>query len=222
MLKRVFDLLASFIGLVFLTPVLGTIAISIKLEDGGPVFYRGERVGRYGKPFRIFKFRTMGLDAEKIGGSSTPEDDPRITGVGRILRKYKLDELPQLINVLKGDMTIVGPRPQVPWAVELYTEREQALLSVRPGITDYASIRFSNEADILRGSAEPDKEYLDRIAPEKIRLSLEYIRNRSFLVDMKIILATLWALAGGNPEWILGKPKRSDGSVERSDRREVV
>ena len=222
MIKRAFDFLISLLGLLVLSPVLSILALLVKLSSPGPVFYRGVRVGRYGKPFRILKFRTMVVDAERIGGSSTPEDDPRITTVGRFLRKYKLDELPQLINVFKGDMSFVGPRPQVPWAVELYTEEEKALLSVRPGITDYASIRFSKEADILRGSGDPDREYLEKIAPEKIRLGLEYVRNHSLLVDIKIILATFWALMRGNSGWVSPMPKSSDGSVENAHRQEVA
>lgn len=197
-------------------------AVTIKLEDGGSVFHRGERVGRYGRPFRIFKFRTMVVNAERIGGSSTPEDDPRITTVGRFLRRYKLDELPQLINVFLGEMSFVGPRPQVPWAVELYKEEEKPLLSVRPGITDYASIKFSNEGEILRGSADPDKDYMEKIAPEKIRLGLEYARNHNLWVDVKIVLATLWALAGGDPEKVLTVPKNPRCSLDTSQRHEVV
>lgn len=209
MLKRIFDVSISLIGLGVLASIFVLIAIAIKLADGGPVFYRGVRVGRYGKPFRIFKFRTMVVNADKIGGSSTSDDDPRITRVGKWLRKYKLDELPQLINVLKGEMSFVGPRPQVSWAVELYSEEEKVLLKVRPGITDYASIQFSNEADILRGSTDPDKDYLEKIAPEKIRLGLAYVRDHSLCVDLKIILATLWALGGGNPEKILRVLRKS-------------
>jgi lipopolysaccharide/colanic/teichoic acid biosynthesis glycosyltransferase len=201
-MKRLFDITFSSVGLVAMMPVLLVSAALIKLSDGGPVFHRGVRVGRLGKPFRIFKFRTMVANAEQADWSSTPQDDPRITRVGKLLRKYKIDELPQLINILKGEMSLVGPRPQVPWAVELYTEEERALLSILPGMTDYASIRFSNEAEILRGSSNPDKDYLEKIAPEKTRLGLEYVRNNSLSVDIKIIFATLWSLIGGNPEWI--------------------
>jgi|SRR3972149_529507 len=197
--KRLFDIVCSLGGLIVLFPLLLAIAFLIKKEDGDPVFYRGERIGRYGKPFRIYKFRTMGVDADKIGGSSTPEDDPRITKMGNFLRKYKLDELPQLINVLKGEMSLVGPRPQVQWAVELYREEEKRLLTVRPGITDYASIEFKNEAEILKGSTEPDKDYLEKIAPEKMRLGLKYIDNRSFWIDMKILFSTIKALYKRTP-----------------------
>lgn len=221
-MKRAFDLLGSMLGLLVLSPVLFFIALLIKVGSKGPVWYRGLRVGRSGVPFRIFKFRTMVANADKIGASSTPDNDPRITRVGRFLRKYKLDELPQLINVLVGEMSLVGPRPQVPWAVELYRDEEKALLTVRPGITDYASIRFSNEADILRGSLDPDKDYLEKIAPEKIRLGLEYVRNRNLWVDMRIISATLWGLVGGNPESLLRIPRGQNVSIETSSHHEVA
>ena len=194
MVKRLFDVSAVAIGIVLLSPLLFWLAWRIKSEDGGPVFYRGLRVGLHGKPFHIFKFRTMVVDAEKIGGSSTSDDDSRITKVGRFLRKYKLDELPQLINVLKGDMSSVGPRSQVSWAVELYSEEEKLLLNVRPGITDYASIKFKNEEEILKGSKNPDKDYLEKIAPEKLRLGLEYVENRSLWIDIKLIFATIKAI----------------------------
>jgi lipopolysaccharide/colanic/teichoic acid biosynthesis glycosyltransferase len=193
-MKRFFDLAVSAVGLLAIGPVLLWFALRIKREDGGPVFYRGERVGLHGETFRIFKFRTMVVDAEKLGASSTSDDDPRITRIGKLLRKYKLDELPQLINVLKGDMSFVGPRPQVKWAVDLYTEEERKLLSIRPGITDYASLKFPNEGEILKGSKDPDKDYMEKIHPEKMRLSLEYLRNRSFWLDIKLIFQTVWAI----------------------------
>ncbi len=194
MVKRMFDIIFSVFGLILFSPVLIGISIVIKKEDRGPVFYRGIRVGRYGKPFRIFKFRTMVVDAEKIGASSTAEDDPRITKIGKWIRKYKLDELPQLLNVLKGEMSFVGPRPQVPWAVELYNEKEKRILDVRPGITDYASIKFRNEAEILKNSKDPDKTYLEKIAPEKLKLSLKYLENMSLWSDIKIIFTTIRAV----------------------------
>lgn len=191
MLKRAFDFLSSLIGLVLLSPVLATIAILIKREDGGPVFYRGVRVGRFGKPFRIFKFRTMVLNAEKMGGPSTADDDPRITKMGKLIRKFKLDELPQLLSVLKGEMSIVGPRPEVQMYVDMFTEEEKAILSVRPGITDWASIWNPDEGAVLAGSPDPEKTYMEKIRPEKIRLQLKYVRERSFWVDLKIIFKTL-------------------------------
>jgi lipopolysaccharide/colanic/teichoic acid biosynthesis glycosyltransferase len=194
MMKRAFDFVSSLVALMLASPVLLVIAILIKKEDGGPVFYRGVRVGRFGKPFRIFKFRTMVVNAEKLGGPSTADDDPRITKVGKFIRKYKLDELPQLINVLKGEMSIVGPRPEVQMYVDMFTEEEKAIISVRPGITDWASIWNPDEGAILAGNRDPEKTYMDKIRPEKIRLQLKYVRERSFWMDLKIILRTLKAV----------------------------
>ncbi len=194
--KRVVDLYFAALGLLLLSPLLLWIAFRIKWRDGGAVFYRGVRVGRRGRPFRIFKFRTMRPDADKIGGSSTPEDDPRITPVGRFLRRTKIDELPQLLNVLRGEMSLVGPRPQVPWAVALYTLEERKILSVRPGITDEASIRFRHEGEILKGSPDPDRTYLEKIAPEKTRLQLAYARSRGLWTDLRLILRTIGAVVG--------------------------
>ncbi len=193
-MKRSFDLILSLLGLIVLAPVFAAVAVAIKIESAGPVFYRGVRAGRYGKAFRIFKFRTMVEDADRIGGPSSSADDPRITRVGDLLRRYKLDELPQLLNVVKGEMSLVGPRPEVLEEVLLYTEEEKRLLEVRPGITDWASIRFRNEGEILRGSADPHAVYREKIRPEKIRLGLEYVERRSFLTDCKIIVRTLKAI----------------------------
>ena len=193
-MKRWFDLILSLLGLIVLAPVFAAVAAAIKIESAGPVFYRGVRAGRYGKAFRIFKFRTMVEDADKIGGPSSSADDPRITRVGNFLRRYKLDELPQLLNVVKGEMSLVGPRPEVLQEVVLYTEEEKRLLEVRPGITDWASIRFRDEGEILRGSADPHAAYREKIRPEKIRLGLEYVEGRSFLIDCKIIFRTLKAI----------------------------
>jgi lipopolysaccharide/colanic/teichoic acid biosynthesis glycosyltransferase len=190
-MKRIFDIVSAAGGLVVLSPLLLWIIWRIKLQDGGPVFYRGERVGLHGKPFRIYKFRTMVVDAEKLGASSTSDDDTRITRIGRFLRKYKLDELPQLINVLVGDMSLVGPRPQVKWAVDRYFNEEKVILNVRPGITDYASLLFSDEGEILKGSKNPDQDYLKKIHPIKTHLAMKYVQNHSLLVDIKIILKTI-------------------------------
>ncbi len=191
MFKRLFDIAFSLLGLTALSPLLFVLAILIKKEDGGSVFYRGLRIGRQGVPFKVFKFRTMVSNAEKMGGPSTAGDDPRITGIGRFLRKYKLDELPQLINVLKGEMSFVGPRPEVPHYVNMLTKEERAILSVRPGITDWASIWNSDEGAILSGNPDPEKAYMEKIRPEKIRLQLKYVRERSFFIDLKIIFQTL-------------------------------
>ena len=193
-MKRVFDIIFSICGLMLLSPLLISVAVVIKVNDRGPVFYRGLRVGLHGKLFRMIKFRTMVVDAEKVGGSSTSSDDPRITNVGKFLRKYKLDELPQLMNVLKGDMSIVGPRPEVKYYVDMFTEEEKAILSVRPGITDWASLWNPDEGEILKGSPDPDRDYLEKIRPEKIRFQLKYVREQSFLTDMKIIFQTLWVI----------------------------
>ena len=191
MMKRGFDFVSSLVGLILASPVLLVIAILIKKEDGGPVFYRGVRVGRFGKPFRIFKFRTMVVNAEKLGGPSTADDDPRISKVGKSIRKFKLDELPQLINVLKGEMSIVGPRPEVQMYVDMFTEEEEAILNVRPGITDWASIWNPDEGAILAGSPDPENTYMEKIRPEKIRLQLKYVEENSLWVDFEIIVRTL-------------------------------
>jgi len=166
----------------------------VKLEDGGPVLYRGVRVGWFGKPFRLFKFRTMVVNAEKIGGPSTSDDDPRITRIGCMLRKYKLDELPELLNVIIGDMSLVGPRPEVKSEVDSYTEEERLLLTVRPGITDYSSLRFHDEGEMLRGSKDPHEAYRRLIRPQKVALGLQYVREASLWVDLKILLLTLATL----------------------------
>jgi len=192
--KRALDIVVASVGLAALSPILLAIAALIKLDSQGPVLYAAPRVGRHGRMFRMYKFRTMVANADKIGGSSTAADDPRITRVGRVLRRYKLDELPQLINVLFGTMSLVGPRPQVKWAVDLYTEAERAVLNVPPGITDYASLRFPNEGELLRGSADPDGDYMEKIHPEKMRLSLEYVRRRSLRTDLAILARTLAAV----------------------------
>ncbi|MDP3948016.1 MAG: sugar transferase [bacterium] len=190
MIKRLFDFFLSLVGLVLISPAILLIAFLIKLHDRGPVFYRGERVGRKGKIFRIYKFRSMIIDAEKTGVASTSKEDPRITPIGRFLRKTKLDELPQLINVFLGQMSFVGPRPEVKKFTDLYTEEEKVLLALRPGITDYASLWDINEAEVLAGSKDPDKDYLEKIRPEKIRLQLKYYRERSLSTDIKIIFLT--------------------------------
>jgi lipopolysaccharide/colanic/teichoic acid biosynthesis glycosyltransferase len=188
--KRLFDMVLAAIGVVMFSPILAVIAILIKLEDRASVFYRGLRIGRQGKPFRVYKFRTMVVNAEKIGGPSTSDDDPRITRIGKHLRKYKLDELPQLFNVLKGDMSFVGPRPEVKSEVDLYTPQERELLTVRPGITDYASIEFHDEGAILKGSADPHEAYRLLIRPRKIELGLQYVREHSLLTDLRILWLT--------------------------------
>jgi len=186
-----FDAIFSLAGLVLLSPFLLLIAVLIKKEDRGHMFYRGVRVGRYEKPFKIFKFRTMVANAENLGGLSTADDDPRITKIGRLLRKYKLDELPQLMNVLKGEMSFVGPRPEVQHYVDMFTEKEKTILNVRPGITDWASLWNPDEGAILAGSSDSEKAYMEKIRPQKLKLQLKYVREQSFWSDLKIIFLTL-------------------------------
>ncbi|MBU1853993.1 MAG: sugar transferase [Candidatus Omnitrophica bacterium] len=191
MIKRIFDIISSLIALIVLSPLLGGTAIIIKLDSPGPVFYRGIRVGKRGRLFSTFKFRTMVVDAEKKGGASTADDDPRITDVGKILRKYKLDEMPQLFDVLRGTMSIVGPRPEVKHYVDMFTEEEKVILTVRPGITDWATLWNPDEGVILAGSEDPEKTYMEEIRPEKIRLQLKYVKEQSLRNDMKIIFDTV-------------------------------
>lgn len=191
MAKRIFDIVLSGIGLVLFSPIILVIAIIIKRTSPGPVFYRGERTGLHGKPFRIFKFRSMIMDAEKTGVSSTSREDARVTPIGRFVRKTKLDEIPQLINVFIGDMSLVGPRPEVKKFTDMYTDEEKILLTIRPGITDYASVWNSDEATLLAGSTDPDKDYLEKIRPEKIRLQLKYQKEMSIGTDIKIIFLTI-------------------------------
>ena len=189
--KRVFDLAASGAGLVLLSPLLAVIAIAVKLDGRGPVFFRQERIGRGGAPFRMWKFRTMVADAERQGGALTVGDDPRITGVGRVLRRWKLDELPQLLNVFAGEMSLVGPRPEVARYVAGYTASERRVLDLVPGVTDPASLEYRDEAAVLAGRADPERAYVEEIAPHKIRLNLEYAERATRRSDLTIILRTI-------------------------------
>lgn len=189
--KRVLDFTASLLGVLILWPFFLIIAVLIKAEDGGPVFFRQVRVGKGGKHFRIWKFRTMVVDAEHKGGLITVGRDPRVTKVGYWLRKAKLDELPQLFNVLRGEMSLVGPRPEVPRYVGFYSEEQRRVLELKPGITDPASILYRNENDLLDGVPDPEKVYVEQIMPDKIRLNLEYAARASFWSDLGVILRTL-------------------------------
>ncbi|HEX2009591.1 MAG TPA: sugar transferase [Roseateles sp.] len=195
MAKRLFDLLLSVLGLLVLAPLLLAIALWIKLDSRGPVMFRQERVGRFGKPFLIHKFRTMRADAPRLGPEITVGADARITRAGRFLRGSKLDELPQLWDVLRGAMSMVGPRPEVPRYVALYpAELRELVLSVRPGITDPASLSFRDESALLAAAADPEREYVDVVMPAKLRLAADYVRQASLLTDLRLILATLGAL----------------------------
>src|SRR5207302_2164073 len=190
-LKRLADVVLAAVGLALTSPLAAWAWIRIFRDRDGPVIYRGRRVGLHGREFDMYKFRTMVPDADRIGGASTADDDARLTPTGRLLRKYKLDELPQLLNVLKGEMSLVGPRPQVPSEVASYTDEESELLTVRPGLTDWASIRFHNEGEILRGHADPEQAYAELIRPEKMRLALDYVRRAGALDDLRIMIDTL-------------------------------
>ena len=195
--KRAMDIVLSACALAVLWPLLLLIALAIWIDDPGPVFYRQVRVGRNGKTFRIFKFRSMVMDADKKGLAITVGRDSRITRVGAVLRKTKLDELAQLLNVFLGQMSFVGPRPEVPKYVELYTPYQRQVLLVRPGITDYASIAYRNENDLLAGAEDPEKMYIEQIMPDKIELNMKYLREISPLADIKLILKTVAAVVKG-------------------------
>ena len=196
-MKRLGDFILASVALVVVSPLLAILAVCIKLDSPGPVFYRGLRAGRSGQPFRIFKLRTMQSDSNVRGGAWTSSADPRITRLGAILRHYKFDELPQLINVVTGDMSFVGPRPEVLEEVHRYSDEEMQLLTVRPGITDWASIRFCQEGDILRDAVDPATYYHRYIRPEKIRLGLLYVQRSSPLTDLHILFLTVRRLIRG-------------------------
>lgn len=194
MAKRLFDIVLSFTGLVLLAPLLLIAGVLVRLTSAGPVLFCQERFGLGFRPFTIYKFRTMVADAPQRGAAITCGDDPRITRLGRILRKTKIDELPQLFNVLRGDMSFVGPRPEVRRYVEMFRDDYREILAVRPGITDLASIEYRNESELLGRAADPHVEYVDRILPHKIRLAKEYRRRSSVLFDLSLILRTLLAI----------------------------
>jgi lipopolysaccharide/colanic/teichoic acid biosynthesis glycosyltransferase len=193
--KRAFDIVAASAGLILLSPLFAFAAVLIRCTSAGPVFFRQERMGRGFQPFEILKFRTMVADAPKLGGALTAGDDPRITFVGRFLRKTKFDELPQLINVLMGEMSFVGPRPEVRRYVEMFKDDYEQLLTVRPGITDLASLKYRHESELLGQYADPDAAYIKLILPDKIALGREYLSRSSLLFDLKVILKTACRIA---------------------------
>jgi lipopolysaccharide/colanic/teichoic acid biosynthesis glycosyltransferase len=193
-LKRTFDMVMSSIGLILLSPFFLIISILIKMDSKGPILFKQTRVGRYEKDFKILKFRTMVTDAEKRGAQITVGRDSRITRVGHLLRKSKLDELPQLLNVFKGDMSLVGPRPEVPRYTQYYDEVQKRIFEIRPGITDYASIKYRDENEILALSKDPEKTYIEEIMVDKLKLNLEYLEKRSLITDIKIIFKTLYKI----------------------------
>jgi lipopolysaccharide/colanic/teichoic acid biosynthesis glycosyltransferase len=209
--KRLFDIAISLIGLLFLSPLFLIIAILILIDSPGPVFYRGERTGQYGKRFRIFKFRSMVVDAEK-GAGSTAQNDTRVTQIGHFIRRYKIDELPQLINVLIGEMSLVGPRPELPRYTDQYKGDELLILNVRPGITDYSSIRFIQLSDAL-GKEDPDRAYEENILQIKNRLRVQYVRDRNFYIDLRLLIKTITKI--GKRNWnIVCLDKPASKSVE--------
>jgi lipopolysaccharide/colanic/teichoic acid biosynthesis glycosyltransferase len=191
MIKRAFDIAFALTATVALAPIYVVAAMAVKLDSPGPAFYCGTRVGRHGMPFKMYKFRTMVEDAALTGSIQTAFGDPRITKVGRFLRKFKIDEWPQYFNVLKGEMSVVGPRPELQECVDLFTEEEREILSVRPGITDWATIWIGDEEERMAGSDDPLQTYMDKIWPEKHRLQLDYVRNNSVWIDVKIVFQTI-------------------------------
>ena len=191
MATRGFDLFAAGLGLLILSPFLAIIALLIRVTSPGPALFRQQRVGRDGRPFAIYKFRTMRHDAEALGGQLTVRGDPRITPLGAILRRFKIDELPQLINVVKGDMALVGPRPEVPRYVARYDARQRDVLRVRPGITDPASVAYRDENRLLAASSDPERTYVEQVMPAKLAMNLEYLERRTLLSDIAVIVQTL-------------------------------
>ncbi|MFW5794852.1 MAG: sugar transferase [Bacillota bacterium] len=196
MIKRIFDLFFSISGVIILSPLLILFSVVIKLTLQGEVFFKQKRVGQDGKTFKIYKFRTMVKDAESKGKKITVGKDIRITKIGHFLRKYKLDELPQLFNIIKGEMSFVGPRPEVPEYVKYYNNKQREILEVKPGITDYASIYFSNESELLGKVDNPDEFYINYIMPYKIKLNQKYINNINIFHDLKLIIMTILKVAG--------------------------
>lgn len=190
-MKRAFDLVSAAVGLLVLSPLLVALAAWVKTTSRGPVFYRGVRAGLLGRPFRILKFRSMVVDAEALGGPSTSDDDPRVTRVGAFMRRYKLDEVPQLLNVVKGEMSLVGPRPEVLSEVAEYTAEQRRVLDVRPGVTDWASIWNSDEGAVLSGAADPHQVYKERIQPTKLALQLLYRDHAGLATDIRILYCTM-------------------------------
>ena len=190
-MKRLFDIIASGLGLVCLSPLFAVLAVWIKCDSPGPVFYRQVRVGRGNKDFRIFKFRSMRPDSDSLGLITVGGRDPRVTRSGYYIRKYKLDEFPQLINVFLGDMSLVGPRPEVRKYVDMYTPEQMHVLDVRPGITSLASLRYRNENELLAQADDPDRCYVEKVMPDKLAIDLEYVPKANLLTDIRLIFATL-------------------------------
>lgn len=197
-MKRAFDLFWATVGLCLLWPVFLVVGLLVKIEDRGPVFFRQRRIGWHGRPFHIWKFRTMVVDAEQKGSTLTVGRDPRITQVGHWLRATKVDELPQLMNVWTGEMSLVGPRPEVQKYVDLYSKEQRQVLDLRPGITDLASVKYRRESELLAASSDPGRTYVEEVMPEKIRINLEYAAQANAWADVRVILLTLGLWPGRN------------------------
>ena len=191
-MKKLFDITASFFGILILSPLFIFISLWVGLSSKGGVFYKQIRVGKNNKDFKLYKFRSMRVNSDKQGLLTVGSKDSRITKAGYFIRKYKIDELPQLFNVLKGDMSFVGPRPEVRRYVDLYSEEQMKVLSVRPGITDTASIKYRNENDILSSASNPEEYYIQHIMPDKLKINIDYINKRTFVKDIKIIFQTIF------------------------------
>jgi lipopolysaccharide/colanic/teichoic acid biosynthesis glycosyltransferase len=194
MVKRVFDLVAAGVGLLVLSPVFLIVGILVKLDSPGPVLYRGDRIGKDGVPFKMYKFRTMVVNADQMGSALTHGGDPRVTRVGRFLRQWKLDEIPQLINVVRGEMSFVGPRPESPGYVEYYTPEQRQVLQVKPGITGLTQVKFRHEETLLSRYTNREEAYIGTIMPQKLALDLEYVENHTFRSDLALIVRTFRAL----------------------------
>lgn len=196
MVKRGFDILMALIGLILLSPFFLLIALSIAVDSRGGVFYKQERIGKNRKPFKLLKFRSMGVGADKKGLLTVGFNDNRVTRVGRFIRRYKLDELPQLLNILWGDMSFVGPRPEVRKYVDQYSEEQLKVLQVRPGLTDYASLEYFNENELLSKSPNPEETYVKEVMPAKLNLNFKYIENQGFFTDLNLIFRTIGRVMG--------------------------
>jgi len=206
MMKRIFDLVFSLLGIGALLPLFFVLGFLIR-RDGGPAFFTQERVGKDGRTFHFIKFRSMVMHAERLGSQVTASHDPRITGVGRVLRRTKLDELPQLLNVFAGDMSIVGPRPEVPYYVAKWSEEDRrVVLSVKPGITDYATLFYHDEQAVLAKTEDPEKTYLDVVMPHKLEMYRRYVSDRSFGLDLRLVAATLGKMVGRNSSGLATEP----------------
>ncbi len=194
MTKHLFDLIVAFVGLIVLSPAFLIVGLLIKIGSPGPIFYKGDRIGKNGVPFKMYKFRTMVVNADRMGPALTKGGDSRITRVGRLLRQWKIDEIPQLLNVLRGEMSVIGPRPESPEYVQHYTPEQRQVLRAKPGVTGLTQVKFRHEEALLSRCKQPEAEYIERIMPQKLALDLEYLNNQSLIFDLKLIIQTFLCL----------------------------